>query len=74
MVKLVNGEPHGIFILTAEPKELTIVLILRPIRMEDLGKLKGLSGLGALGSVDGVQHSSHGKDKIKDKDKKGGDQ
>ena len=44
---------------------LTIVLILGPIRMEDLGKLKGLSGLGALGDLD--------KDtKGKDKDKKGG--
>jgi len=28
MVKLVNGESHGMFILTAEPKELSIVLIL----------------------------------------------
>ena len=35
MVKLVNGEPHGMFILTAEPKELTIVLILGPIRMDN---------------------------------------
>ena len=30
MVKLVNGETHGMFILSAEPKELTIVLILGP--------------------------------------------
>src|ERR1700728_3991478 len=37
MVKLVNGESHGMFILTAEPKELTIVLILGPVRMQDLG-------------------------------------
>jgi hypothetical protein len=47
MVKLVNGESHGMFILTVEPKELTIVLILGPIRMEDLGKLKGMAGWGA---------------------------
>ena len=66
MVKLVNGESHGMFVLEVEPKELTIVLILGPIRMEDLSKLQGLSGLGALG---GVQHTPHGKDK----DKKGGD-
>jgi hypothetical protein len=62
MIKLVNGETHGMFILEAAPKELTIVLILGPVRMEDLGKLKGIGGLGALGEV---QKSVH-------KDKKGG--
>ncbi len=66
MVKLVNGETHGMFILEVEPKELTIVLILGPVRMDDLGKLQGLGGLGALG---GVQHSPHGKDTYKEKDK-----
>jgi hypothetical protein len=75
MVKLVNGETRGMFIFTVEPKELTIVLILGPIRMEDLGKLKGIGGLGALGDV---EKNTHGKDKEKDKDKgkdkKGGDQ
>ena len=69
MVKLVNGETHGMFILEVEPKELTIVLILGPINMEDLGKLKGLGGLGALGDLD---IGTHGKDK--DKSKKGGPQ
>ncbi len=59
MVKLVNGESHGIFILTAEPRELTLVLILGPIRMEDLGKLRGLSGLGgALSGLPGTAHHS----------------
>jgi len=67
MVKLVNGESHGIFVLEVEPKELTIVLILGPVRMEDLGKLKGLSGLGALGDLD-----KDVKVKEKEKDKKGG--
>ena len=73
MVKLVNGETRGMFILSAEPKELTIVLILGPIKMDDLGKLKGIGGLSALGDV---EKSTHGKDKAKDKDKdkKGGDQ
>ena len=52
MVKLVNNETQGMFILTAEPKELTIVLILGPIRVEDLGRLKGIGGLGALGQVE----------------------
>jgi hypothetical protein len=68
MVKLVNGENHGMFILSVEPKELTIVLILGPIHMEDLAKLGGLGGLGALGDVT----THHAKDK--EKDKKGGDQ
>jgi hypothetical protein len=71
MVKLVNGETRGMFILEVEPKELTIVLILGPIHMDDLGKLKGLAGLGALGDV---AKNADGKDKEKDKDKKGGAQ
>ena len=41
LVKLVNGETRGMFILSCEPKELSIVLILGPVRMEDLGRLKG---------------------------------
>jgi hypothetical protein len=57
MMKLVNGEPHGIFVLTAEKKELTIVLILGPIRMEDLDHLKGMSGLGVLGDVQKHAHA-----------------
>jgi len=63
------------FILTAEPKELTIVLILGPIRMEDLGKLKGIGGLGVLGDVE-KSATSHEKEKNKQKDKsrKEGDQ
>jgi hypothetical protein len=65
----VNGEPHGLFVLTAEPKELTIVLILGPIRMDQLGMLKGLDGLGALGDV---EQNTRGKDK--QKTKKDGDQ
>lgn len=65
MVKLVNGEVHGMFILEVAPKELTIVLILGPVRMEDLGKLKGLGGLGALGDLE---------KSTKAKDKKGGAQ
>ncbi len=65
MVKLVNGESHGIFILDVEPKDLTIVLILGPIKMDDLGKLKGVGGLSVLGDV--------AKD-AKEKEKKGGPQ
>jgi hypothetical protein len=69
LVKLVNGEPHGMFVLSVEPKELTIVLILGPIHMDDLGKLKGIGGLGALGDVEKSVKASE-----KAKDKKGGDE
>jgi hypothetical protein len=68
MVKMVNGESHGMFVMTVEPKELTIVLILGPINMEDLGKLKGLSGLGSLNEVakiPGVKDKEKTKDKTK---------
>jgi hypothetical protein len=67
LVKLVNGEPHGMFVLSVEPKELTIVLILGPIHMDDLGKLKGIGGLSALGDIEKNVRA-------KDKDKKGGDE
>ena len=69
MVKMVNGESRGMFILSAEPKELTIVLILGPIRMDELGELKGLGGLGALGDIE-----KNAEDKDKEKTKTGGDQ
>jgi hypothetical protein len=65
LVKTVNGETQGMFILTAAPKELTIVLIMGPIRMEDLGELGGIGGLGALRDMDKSP-------KVKTKDKKGG--
>jgi hypothetical protein len=51
MAKMVNGESRGMFILSAEPKELTIVLILGPIKMDQLGELGGLGGLGGLGEI-----------------------
>jgi hypothetical protein len=71
MVKLENGESHGIFILSVEPKELTIVLILGPIHTDELGKLKGIGGLSVLGDV---ASDVKDKDKEKMKDKKRGDQ
>jgi Domain of unknown function (DUF4252) len=81
MMKLVNGEPQGIFVLDAEPRELTIVLILGPIRMDQLSELKGLSGLGALGDIgkdkpgkDGPGKDKDGKDKPGEKANKGGGQ
>ena len=51
LLKMVNGESHGMFVLEADPKELTIVLILGPINVDDLAKLKGIGGLGSLGDV-----------------------
>ncbi|MGA9667784.1 MAG: DUF4252 domain-containing protein [Terracidiphilus sp.] len=68
MVKLVNGESHGMFILTVEPKELTVVLILGPVRMEDLSKLGGIGGLGSLAEVSkipGVKDKEKTKEKTK---------
>jgi len=62
MVKLVNGESRGMFILTAEPKELTVVLILGPIHMDKLGELRGIGGLGALRGV--VRDASRGDKEI----------
>jgi len=75
MVKLVNGESHGMFILTVEPKELTIVLILGPINLDELGSLKGLSGLGSLQEV-AKNKDIKDKEKTKDKTKvkSGGDE
>jgi len=77
LMKLVNGETRGMFVLAAEPKELTIVLILGPIHPEDLSKLGGLGGLGALGNIEGTHHAAHGDDKDKTGkpgDKKGDDE
>jgi hypothetical protein len=74
MMKMVNGEPQGIFVLDAEAKELTIVLILGPIRLDQLSELKGLNGLGALGDID-ADGNKHKAEKAKDKtNKPGGDQ
>jgi hypothetical protein len=68
---MVNGESRGLFVLSAEPKELSIVLILGPIRMDQLGALSSLGGLSALADV---EKSTKEKDKSKDKngDKKSG--
>jgi hypothetical protein len=79
LVKMVNGENKGMFILDVEPKELTIVLILGPINVDQLSRLHGIGGLHALADV---QRNVRGKDKEndkektkeKDKDKKDGDQ
>lgn len=61
LMKMVNGETRGLFVLDAEPKELTIVMILGPIHMDDLGKLSGLSGLGNLSGLSDLQKDSKAK-------------
>ena len=66
LLKMVNGETRGMFILSAEPRELSIVLILGPVSMDDLAKLRGINGLGMLGDVESTPKA---KDKDKDKDK-----
>jgi hypothetical protein len=74
MMKIVNGETHGMFILDVEPKELSIVLILGPVKMEDLGKLGGIGGLSVLGDIEKESNKDKAKDKTKDKTKKDGDE
>ncbi len=70
MMKMVNGQTHGLFVLDAEPKELSIVLILGPVKMEDLGKLSGMAGLGgSLGPLATAQHTPKGDSKAKEKEK-----
>jgi hypothetical protein len=74
MMKIVNGETHGMFILDVEPKELSIVLILGPVKMEDLAKLGGIGGLSVLGDIEKESNKDKAKDKTKDKTKKDGDE
>jgi uncharacterized protein DUF4252 len=79
MVKLVNGESHGMFILNVEPKELTIVLILGPINMDELGELRSIGGLDALGDIAKTEkmqekESNKAAEKAKELEKKGGNQ
>jgi len=44
-VKLVNNQMHGLFVLDAEAKELTLVLILGPIDIDKLSQLGGNFGI-----------------------------
>ncbi|HEY0795819.1 MAG TPA: DUF4252 domain-containing protein [Acidisarcina sp.] len=60
-VKLVNGDIHGMFVLDAEPKELTFVFISGPIRPDDLNQLGGNFGIPRVGE----DHSDDGSGKPK---------
>lgn len=55
-VKLVNGEIHGMFVLDAEPKELSLVYISGTINPQELGKLSGNFGIPKIdtGSANGA--------------------
>ena len=44
-VKLVNGQMQGLFVLDAEPRELSLVLILGPIDIDSISKLGGNFGI-----------------------------
>ncbi len=44
-VKLVDNKLQGLFVLDAEPRELSLVLILGPVDVEVLGKLGGNFGI-----------------------------
>jgi hypothetical protein len=44
-VKLVNGQMQGLFVLDAEARELSLVLILGPIDIDKIGKLGGNFGI-----------------------------
>src|SRR3569833_4445872 len=76
MMKMVYGHPHGLFVLDAEPRELSIVLILGPVKMEDLSRLSGIGGLGVLGDLDKESRGLGNKnnDKNRAKGKTGGDE
>ena len=44
-VKLVDNHMQGLFVLDAEPKELSLVLILGPIDVDKISKLGGTFGI-----------------------------
>lgn len=44
-LKLVNGQVQGLYVLDAEPRELSLVLILGPVDMDKIGSLSGNFGI-----------------------------
>jgi hypothetical protein len=44
-VKLVNGQMQGLYVLDAEPKELSLVLILGPIDIDKVAEMSGNFGI-----------------------------
>lgn len=62
-LKKTGDQIDGLFIIDAEPKELTVVHIDGPIRPEDLNELGGHMGIPKIGPM-------HGQDKNTRKDGK----
>lgn len=54
-----GGETVGMAIVSAEPKELTIVNLVGPINFSQLGGLGSLGALGALGGIAGSSATPH---------------
>ena len=71
MVKMVNGESHGMFILSAEPKELTHRADPRADPHGRLGKLSGHRRIGCAGRRGKRARRIKPRTRIKEKDKKG---
>ena len=78
LVKMVNGENRGLFVLSVEPREISIVLILGPIRLDQLASLHDIGGLHDIGDIDRTirahdrardRENDRDKDKNKDKEK-----
>jgi hypothetical protein len=44
-LRMAGGQPQGIVVLAAEPKELTVVQIIGPIDLDQLSKLGGKMGI-----------------------------
>jgi hypothetical protein len=44
-VKVVNGQMQGLYVLDAEARELSLVLIIGPINVDEIGKLGGTFGI-----------------------------
>jgi hypothetical protein len=63
-----TGAGGGLAVISAEPKELSVVYIDGVVKVEDLKKLRGI-GVPDL-DIEDTHHSPQGKDGDKEKDKK----
>jgi Domain of unknown function (DUF4252) len=59
-MKMVNGQIHGMFVLSAEPKELSLVYISGTLDPHELGELSGNFGIPKISTGDGSAKSSGG--------------
>jgi len=56
-----TGAGGGLAVISAEPKELSVVYIDGTLKVEDLKKLHGIAGLPDL-DIEGTHHSPHGNE------------